>query len=325
MRVYNIQNDKIVDSGVNVEKLGWAYDPNKERQLDFRGDVALPWTRVCHSIGDWSIVSALPRLLKEKYKNIGGTKGNDIEIYLPSPEWIRQSMGDYYKRWNFGNYDAADNVNMIFANNPYIDGFFNAGEFDSIICDHHRCYRYENEPLVEKIIRSLGFSEDEIYNANTQPELYFSEAEKEIGDAIIKKYVGDNKFGALVLASRVVTYNKEWPIENDRHLLEDILVYKDLPVFYFSTFDIKDTRWYDIFPNYINFQDIPQATLRIQLYIKSRATFNSGYQAGVQDAVGRGLNRDTKNLLASPYVTMTDNVVRGSTYYFKDGSKTIYR
>ena len=317
MIIFKIENDEILNTGISVEKLGWEYDPNKERQIEIDGDVALAWARCCTSLGDWTLVSALPRLLKEKYPK--------MEVYMPSPNWIRHAMGDYYKKWNFGTHDAADNVNIIFANNPHVDGFFNPGEFDTIICDHHRCYRYDNEPLVEKIIRSLGFSEEEIYNAKTQPELYFSDEEQKIGDEIIEKYIGGDKFGALVLAARVVTYNTEWPIENDRHLLQDIQEYKDLPVFYFSTMDINDTRWSGIFSKYINFQDIPSATLRIQLYIKSKAVFNSGYQAGVQDAVGQGLDGNTKNLLACPYKSMGDNVVRGSTYYFKDGSKTTYK
>jgi hypothetical protein len=67
-------------------------------------------------------------------------------------------------------------------------------------------------------------------------------------------------------------------------LLKELEHYKDLTFFYYGSKDIKDT----IFNNTkcINFKDL-NIPIRIQLYIKTKALVNIGYQSGVNDSVCR--------------------------------------
>ena len=37
---------------------------------------------------------------------------------------------------------------------------------------------------------------------DSRPEIYWSDEEKKLGDAIIKEYVGDNDFGCLLISDR---------------------------------------------------------------------------------------------------------------------------
>jgi hypothetical protein len=318
MRVYNIVNDRFMDRGIEVDQLGWEYNPTKLTQIDINLiDAEFPWTRACLSIGDWAIVSALPRLLKTKYPG--------IQVYLPSTDWLRRAFDSRSNQWKYENSDPINNIDIIFANNPYVAGRFQVGQFDTIVNDHYRCYRFTDEPLVEKLIRALGFTEQEIMEADTRPELYFSPEEQERGDEIIKKYIGNDRFGCLLLASRIDRFNKLWPDDHDKNLILDLTEqYRDYPVFYYSTWDVQNSKWGKIFKDYYNFSEIPGCDLRIQLYLKSKAVFNTGYQAGVNDSIGGGLNGSVHNMFASPYNSLGDNVIRGNTYYLSNRSKVIY-
>ena len=60
--------------------------------------------RTAWGIGDWGIISAMPRLLKEKYPN--------CKVYIPSKKLIKEL------------FNVDTNVMYdIFQNNPYIDEF----------------------------------------------------------------------------------------------------------------------------------------------------------------------------------------------------------
>ena len=57
--------DDVMYSGGEVAKLGF----NKVSPLvDYHNEVFIIF-RNCHGIGDWGIVSAMPRLIKQKYPN----------------------------------------------------------------------------------------------------------------------------------------------------------------------------------------------------------------------------------------------------------------
>ena len=42
--------------------------------------------RTCHGLGDWGIISAMPRLLKQKYPH--------CKVYVPSIKLIQKIFGD---------------------------------------------------------------------------------------------------------------------------------------------------------------------------------------------------------------------------------------
>ena len=224
--------------------------------------------RTCHGIGDWGIISAMPRLLKEKYPN--------CKVYLPSPKLLKKIFRGLEHNWSAWE-DPFTNVKAIFDNNPYVDGYkdFIQGE---IFHDHYRIYDTNNPdiPLLEQILNFWQFNEDE--RKNSQPEIYWSEDEKKLGDHIINKHVGDSEFGTLLTTKRIQP--------NDPDKILEILHKNPIPYFYFTHKPINQTPFKDI--NKI--LDLRHIDIRIQLYIKSKAKLNVGNQCGVNHMVVRHSN-----------------------------------
>ena len=48
--------------------------------------------RTCFGIGDWGILSAMPRLLKQKYPN--------CKVYLPSENSLKNIFGNIQSNWS---------------------------------------------------------------------------------------------------------------------------------------------------------------------------------------------------------------------------------
>ena len=53
------------------------------------------------------------------------------------------------------------------------------------------------------------------------------------------------------------------------------------------------------------------------MVIKSRAKFNIGYQAGINDAISRFSN----NFVLTPYDDIKENIIRGVNYIHLNGIK----
>ena len=70
--------------------------------------------RTAHGIGDWGIITAMPRLLKEKYP--------DCKVYIPSVKLLENLFGQYAGNWNSWNNPFQNAVN-VFEHNPYVDDF----------------------------------------------------------------------------------------------------------------------------------------------------------------------------------------------------------
>ena len=79
------------------------------------------------------------------------------------------------------------------------------------------------------------FSKEEM--KDSQPELYWLDEEKELGDAIIEEYVGKKEFGCLLISDRFGTqygrYDKK-SYENDFSKVKNFLDKNRLPYFYWS-------------------------------------------------------------------------------------------
>ena len=91
--------------------------------------------RTCHGIGDWGLLSAMPRLLKEKYPN--------CKVYIPSKKLIKEL------------FNVDTNVMYdIFQNNPYIDEFKDKIKGE-IFHDQYRIYDNNTPdiPLLEQILK----------------------------------------------------------------------------------------------------------------------------------------------------------------------------
>ena len=141
--------------------------------------------RTAHGIGDWGIISAMPRLLKEKYP--------DCKVYVPTKKLLKKLFNQDH-----------DNVHMIFDNNPFVDEFVD--EIDGeVFHDHYRIYDKDNTDisLIKQVLEFWQFTEEEM--SDSQPEMYWSDEEMKFGDSIIYKTVNKRKFGSLLVSDRFGT------------------------------------------------------------------------------------------------------------------------
>ena len=136
-------SNKVYATG-EVDKLGFSlndpsYIPNE--YLEKENFVIL---RTCFGLGDWGIISAFPRKLKEKYPN--------CKVWIPSPKLLREMFGEFERNWSSWN-DPFQVVHTIFDNNPYVDGYIDSFKED-VFNDHYRIYNGDkDEPLLEQILK----------------------------------------------------------------------------------------------------------------------------------------------------------------------------
>ena len=272
-----------------VKKLGFEEAEGLRIPDEYLNQQEFTVFRTAWGIGDWGIISAIPRLLKQKYPN--------CKVYVPSAKLVK----------NLFNLDT-NIMYDIFQNNPYVDEFKDKIEGE-IFHDHYRIYNTKNLniPLTEQMLKFWQFSENEY--KDSQPELYFSDDERELGDAIIKEYMGDGEFGCLLVSDRYGTkfgkYNKK-TFDNETKKLTKFLKENDLPYFYYTFEPIKNTKF-----NFINkVLDMKNIDLRIQLYIKSKAKVNIGNQCGTNHLVVR--YSDVYEVQRQ--FPIGSNLVRGETY-----------
>jgi len=222
--------------------------------------------RTAHGIGDWGIISAIPRLLKEKYPN--------CKVYVPSKKFLKKLFGQDH-----------NNVHVVFDNNPFVDEFVDeiVGE---VFHDHYRIYDKGNTdvPLIKQMLEFWQFEDKE--QMDSQPEMYWSMEEQQFGQNIIEEYAGDSDFGCLLISDRFGTlYAKhdQKTYDKDVQNFMNVLTEHQLPYFYYTAKPIEETEF-----NWINkLLDMKHIDLRIQLYIKSRAKINLSNQCGTNHLVVR--------------------------------------
>ena len=245
--------------------------------------------RTAHGIGDWGIISAMPRLLKEKYPG--------CKVYVPSKKLLKKLYGQDH-----------NNVQVVFDNNSFVDEFVDviSGE---VFHDHYRIYDKDNTdiPLLKQILKFWQFTDEEM--SDSQPEMYWSDEEKKLGDDIIKEYVGDKEFGCLLISDRFGTqsgkYHKE-TFKKDINNITKVLTENSLPYFYWTYKPIQDTEF-----NWINkVLDLHNIDLRIQLYIKSKAKVNISNQCGTNQTV----TRYSKCYESQRQFPIAHNFVKGEVY-----------
>ena len=264
MIFWRVKNNKLYSIG-EVDKLGFEVSEQTYIPDDYLKKQEFVVMRTTHGIGDWGIISAMPRLLKEKYPS--------CKVYVPSEKLLNNLFGDYSKMWSSWN-NPFKNVNYVFDNNPYVDGFkdYIIGE---VFHDHYRIYNNNDVdvPLVKQMLRFWQFDECEC--DDSQPELYWSDEEKQFGDEIIKEYT-DGDFGCLLISNR-------YDANNDKDKIIQILEENPIGYFYYTHIPIKDTS-FDFIKQVLDLRNINP---RIQLYIKSKAKLNIGNQCGINHLVVR--------------------------------------
>jgi predicted O-methyltransferase YrrM len=254
--------------------------------------------RTAHGIGDWGIISAMPRLLKTKYPN--------CKVYVPSVNLLVRLFGKYVKMWSSWS-NPFVNVENVFKNNPYVDDFIDSYHGE-VFHDHYRIYDNENPniPLIEQMLKFWQFEDDEC--KDSAPELYFSDEEKQLGDKIINEYIGDEEFGCLLLSDR-------YDYTMDKSMLDVIDL--NLKHFYWTERPIEQTS----FNNINRALDMRHMSIRIQLYIKHKAKYNIGNQCGTTQLVTRYSDVYT----AQRQFPISHNFIRGEKYLVNDKVRNLLK
>ena len=286
MLFWRVYNNQLYDVDV-VDRLGFSVsDPSyiPDEYLEKQEFVIL---RTAQGLGDWGIISAIPRLLKEKYPN--------CRVYVPSVKLIQQLFDKHKNMWpSWGN--PFENSQHIFKNNPYVDDFVDSVSGD-IFHDHYRIYDTKNSetPLIQQILKFWQFNENEY--EDYQPELYFTDDEIHFGDDVIKEHT-NGKFGTLLLSDRFDS--------KTNGKIEEVLKDNDIHYFYWTSVPIKETSC-----NFIKKAlDLRHIHPRIQLYIKTKAELNIGNQCGVNDSVCRY----TKTYTVPRSSDLRENFIKGQIY-----------
>tara|TARA_E500000318_G_C3566596_1_gene215921 strand:+ start:2792 stop:4285 length:1494 start_codon:yes stop_codon:yes gene_type:complete len=266
---FRIVDNKLFSAG-EVDRLGFEESEGYRIPDEYLQNQEFMVMRTCHGLGDWGIVSSLPKLIKQKYPN--------SKVYLPTPKLLESLFGSMKHNWGaFEN--PFLNVEHIFKNNPYVDGFkdYMIGE---VFHDHYRVYDRDKKdiPIVKQILKFWQFEPNEYKDCS--PNLHFSDEEIEKGESIIKKYVGDNEFGGLLITGRYESQDGRYDEETNKEILSYFLDKNDIPYFYY-TYKPKDE-----FPFEFNgCLDMRNMDVRTQLYIRTKAKFNIGNHCGVLDCV----------------------------------------
>ena len=180
--------------------------------------------RTAHGIGDWGIISAVPRLLKEKYP--------DCKVYVPTKKLLKKLYGQDH-----------NNVHVVFDNNSFVDEFVD--EIDGeVFHDHYRIYDKDNTdiPLIKQMLEFWQFTEEEM--SDSQPEMYWSDEEKKFVDAIIREAAQDSEFGCLLISERFGTQlgkHHQETYDKDVQNFTNILTEYQLPYFYYTSKPISET------------------------------------------------------------------------------------
>jgi len=300
MVFFRIINDTILHQ--NVKKLGIP----KEQFIspypsNFDGFIFL--TRCCFSIGDWGIISGLPYALKQLYPN--------CKVFLPNTDWIHKIIYPAFAPGEASHWEKAwENSDLVFKNNPYIDGYFNVGEVKGdVTTDHYRVFNNDDdEPLAEQMLRFFGASEEQIKKIDSRPQLFFDKDEIKFGNSIIESYINKKEYGTLLLTNSIKEYYDD---DVNSLLLKEINKFKNLTFFYYGSKSLEDTIFKDI--KYIDLKKL-NLPLRIQLYIKTMAQVNIGYQSGINDTISR-----YSQVICTPSTNnLGTNIVRGIKYLYKD-------
>ena len=278
MQFWRTHNNKVYVVG-EVSKLGFSMEDPSYIPDDYLEEQNFVILRTCFGLGDWGIISAFPRKLKEKYP--------DCKVWIPSAKLLREMFGQLEQNWSSWS-DPFQVVHSIFDNNSYVDGYVDSFEGD-VFNDHYRIHGKDDVPLMEEMLRFWQFDEF----GDIEPELYFSDEEKSLGDQIIKEHC-DGDFGTLLISNRFDGIG----VEKIQQKIDEY----DLPMFYWT----KST---DVGLDFKKGLDMRHINTRIQLYIKTKAKFNVGNQTGVNDTIA---NYAPTYTVARP--NLGSNLVRSEIY-----------
>jgi hypothetical protein len=285
MIFWRIVNDKLYPIQI-VENLGFEKSEKLYIPDEYLEQQSFTVCRSCLGIGDWGIISAMPRLLKQKYPN--------CTVKIPSQTLLRNLFEPYATEWLKSWNNPYETMEYIFKNNPYVDEYVDTIEGD-IFHDHYRIYDKNTPeiPLLEQMLEFWQFTPEEY--SDSSPELYFTKEEREEGDNIIKQY-SSGEFGTLLISNR-------FDLLRDKEFIQKSLNKYKLPYFYW----VKDLSILPIFDaEYV--LDLKNIPIRIQMYIKTQANVVIGNMSGADIM----FPRYTKVYMAPREEGFNENIVKGN-------------
>ncbi len=261
MAIFFRINNNVLSSAGDVKRLGFNSKNPSYIPDDYLNQKEFIIMRTCHGIGDWCIISGLPRLLKKKYP--------DCKVYIPSGIMLKNIFGNMLNNWGYGTYDCSQITHDIFQNNPYIDGFINSFKGE-IFHDHYRIYdeNIDEIPLTEQILKFWQFKENEYLDST--PDIYFSKEEKLFGNKILGSY---KNFGYIGVSS---TYGST---ANTQVLIDKIKEYDNITWFYYGEQPIEETDL-NFIKNSIAVKPM-NLNIRQQMYLRCQAKVNVGNETGM--------------------------------------------
>jgi hypothetical protein len=260
---FRINNNKLFSAG-EVETLGFNDTDGYRIADEYLEKQEFVVMRTCHGIGDWILLSAMPRLLKNKYP--------DCKVYLPSKKLLKTIFGDMLETWGYGTFDASEVVSNIFSNNPYVDDFIDSFEGE-IFHDHYRIFNIDIDkiPLLNQMLKFWQFEDSEM--KDTTPDFYPS-------DTDLKWFEDFNRFDkyGYILASS--SFENGDPVEN---LLSVIEKYKKTVKnwYYYGEKEFEVSLFNSLgLDNVIEIKPL-NLTLRQQQLLKVKAEVNFGNETGM--------------------------------------------
>ena len=250
--------------GIQRENIGFSINDAMYIPDDYLENKSFMVMRTCHGIGDWVLLSGMPRLLKEKYP--------DCKVYVPSSIMLKNIFGEMLNNWGYGTFDASKISEIVFESNPYVDGFVD--EIDGeIFHDHYKIFDESNDkvPLLKQMLMFWQFKDDEMLD--TTPDFYPNENEKEWIKRFTQRWELD-KYSYISVSS---TFGNT----SDSDILIEQIKRKDF----------GDMKWLyygevSLDKSPLNFLDAVEIkelglTIREQQYVKVNAKYNFGNETGM--------------------------------------------
>ena len=250
--------------GIQRENIGFSVNDAMYIPDEYLENKKFMVMRTCHGIGDWVLLSGMPRLLKEKY--------SDCKVYVPSSVMLKKIFGEMLNNWGYGTFDASKISEIVFESNPYVDGFVD--EIDGeIFHDHYKIFDESNDkvPLLKQMLMFWQFKDDEMLD--TTPDFYPNENEKEWIKRFTQRWELD-KYSYISVSS---TFENT----SDSNILIEQIKRKDS----------GDMKWlyYGEVPldksplNFLDAVEIKELNLSIreQQYLKVNAKYNFGNETGM--------------------------------------------
>ena len=253
-QIYPIEREHLGFSSKNP-----AYIPDD--YLDKKEFVIM---RTCHGIGDWCIISAIPRLLKQKY--------SDCKIYIPSSKMLKGMFGGMLNNWGYGTFDASTISKVVFENNPYVDAFIDE-YYGEIFHDHYKIFDDDIDeiPLTEQMMRFWQLKDSEM--VDTTPDFYPTKKEEEFKIKFNLEHKLDNYSYISVSSTFETTSNAELLINKIKEKDTD-----NMKWLYYGEVPLKESKL--SFLNGIEIKPM-NLTIREQQTLKINAKYNFGNETGM--------------------------------------------